>query len=254
MVKVKLLDYTRNGPKLVYDYLKYLSYPEDLEKKLGKPPNVEEMMELIIDRGYTTVLEHINFTFLIEDMSMTVSREFLEHRLASHLGKSSRGFMKDWKFSYTIPERISKAGVKNAFVEAMSAADETYGKLTVAGIKRDDARLVLPLATHCSYLWTINANSLVNFLGLRLCPRSYIEIQQMAEQVYKQCLGVMPELFKFVGCRGVNMRLCPEGAARNSKSVPCPYKDEMSDVFIPTREDVGKLIPSRRRWIPVKWK
>lgn len=254
MVKVKLLDYTKNGPKLVYDYLKYLSYPEDLEKKLARPPTVEEMMELIIVRGYTTVLEHINFTFLIEDMSMTVSREFLEHRLASHLGKSSRGFMKDWKFSYTVPARISKVGLGKMFRGAMNSADETFGKLTAAGIKKDDARLVLPLATHCSYLWTINANALINFLGLRLCPRSYIEIQQMAEQTYAQCLEVMPELFKFVGCRGVTMRLCPEGAARNSKSVPCPYKDPNSDVFIPTREDVGMPIPPRRSWIPVEWK
>jgi len=253
VVKVTLVD-KMGSPKMVFDYLRYLTWPRDLEDRLGRVPTVEEMFELIIDRQYTPVLEHIAYTFLLEDMSMVVSREFLKHRLSSHMGRSSRGFMKSWKPTYVTPEPIKEnPEAEKIFSEVIESAVEGFGKLKKLGIKQDDARFVLPMASHCAYLWTVNANSLMNFFGLRLCPRAYREIQQMAQQMYDAVYKEHPELWKFVGCRGVQHRLCPENEARNLSAPNCPYREPGSENYIPTKSEVGAPIPPRRRWTPVKW-
>lgn len=253
MVKVTLVDHM-GSPKLVFDYLRYLTWPKDLEDRLGRVPSVEEMMELCVDRQYTPVLEHIAYTFLLEDMSMVISREFLEHRLSSHMGRSSRGFMKSWKPTYVTPGPIREnKEAKAVFEGIVETAVEGYGKLKKLGVKQDDARFALSMASHCAYLWTINANSLMNFLGLRLCPRSYREIQQMAQQIYDEVHKLHPELWRFIGCRGIQHRLCPENEARELSAPNCPFRDKSSDVYIPTKDAVGEPIPPRLRWIPVKW-
>ncbi len=253
MVKVTLVDHM-GSPKLVFDYLKYLTWPGDLEKTLGRLPTVDEMMELVIDRQYTPVLEHIAYTFLLEDMSMVISREFLEHRLSSHMGRSSRGFMKSWKPTYVTPEPIKKdREAARVFDSIVESAVEGYGKLKKLGVKQDDARFVLPMASHCAYLWTINSNSLMNYFGLRLCPRAYREIQQMAQQIYDEVHKLHPELWKHVGCRGVQHRLCPENEARELSAPNCPFRERGGENYIPTKDSVGEPIPPRRRWVPVKW-
>jgi len=79
------------------------------------------------------------------------------------------------------------------------------------------------------YILTINARSLINFFGLRLCVRASPEIREIAEQMLKYCREVAPEIFHFVGCRGVNMGVCPEGKARPDN---CPYRSK-----IPLKEE-----------------
>ncbi|MBI4361600.1 MAG: FAD-dependent thymidylate synthase [Euryarchaeota archaeon] len=253
MVKVTLVDHM-GSPQLVFDYLRYLTWPRDLEERLGRVPRVEEMMELIVDRQYTPVLEHIAYTFLLEDMSMAISREFLEHRMASHMGRSSRGFQKGWKPTYVVPGAIQKdPKAKKLYSRIIEESVEGFGELRKMGVKQDDARFALPFGTHCAYLWTINATSLMNFLGLRLCPRAYREVQDMAQQVYDLVRKLHPDLWKFAGCRGVQHRLCPENEARDLSAKNCPFLDPQSDRYIPTKDAVGEPIPPRRRWVPVKW-
>jgi len=230
MVKVKLLRYTPDGVKLIAESCRVS----------GIPPEIldEEVVRMVVENDYGSVLEHIVFTFDVSEISVALSRELLEHRIASHTARSTR-YHDEREFGYVIPPPIrDDKEIVDLFREAMESARESYIKIfermVEKGYSRSDARevarYVLPMATHTHYVWTINARSLINFLGLRLCKRASPEIRELAQKIYDIVVEIYPEIFRNVGCRGYNLGLCPENEARPKD---CPYKK-----LIPLKRDV----------------
>ncbi len=228
MVSVKLIIYTKNGIELV----------ARSARVSGVPPGMSdaEIVRMIVENDYQSAIEHISFTFDISELSIAASREFLEHRMSSHTGRSTR-YNEEEGFKYYLPREIEGNKVALAeFQKAMETANKTYQKLKELGVKREGRRYVLPMAMHCRYLWTINARSLINFLGLRLCIRAAPEMRELSKKLHRIVLGIYPEIFEGIDCRGRIMGVCPENAVRNG--FLCPYKKGRR--FIPTKADVKK--------------
>ena len=85
--------------------------------------------------------------------------------------------------------------MKRAYV----AAYEAYQKMLDAGIAREVARAVLPVATYSSMYVTMNARALMNFLSLRTSREgshfpSYPqrEIEMVAEKMEEHFKRLMP--------------------------------------------------------------
>jgi len=206
-----------------------LSYyhPKEVMKQVLKISDGREVpIEVIVKRDYSSVLEHIVFTFKIT-CSIAISRELLEHRIASHTARSTR-YCDESEFNIILPP-FQSLGVKSGrnieliFEDVVSVTRQWY-KVLQKLYGREIARYVLPLATETQYILTMNARSLINFFGLRLCVRASPEIREIAEQMLKYCREVAPEIFNFVRCRGVNMSVCPEGKARPDN---CPNKNSI---------------------------
>ncbi len=228
MVKVKLLKYTTDGVKLVANCCRVSGIPE---------MDDEDIVRMVVENDYTSAIEHIYFTFEISEMSIAISRELLEHRIASHTARSTRYNLEEG-FSYTIPpvdEEIAEI-LKEAMESARKYYSEIYGKMLEKGYSKAEARevsrYVLPMATHCTYIWTVNARSLINFLGLRLCVRAAPEMRELAQKIYDIVVKIYPEIFEGVGCRGVNYGVCPENEVRPKN---CPYRNK-----IPTKKELKK--------------
>lgn len=230
MVKVKLLRYTPDGVRLVAESCRVSGIPEGLSD--------EEIVKMVVENDYTSAIEHIYFTFDISEISIALSRELLEHRIASHTARSTRyNIEKD--FGYVIPPPIrDDEELVKIFKEAMESARQNYikiyEKMLEKGYSKSEAlevaRYVLPMATHTHYIWTINARSLINFLGLRLCKRAAPEMRELAQKIYDIVVKIYPEIFKDIGCRGYNLGLCPENEARPKD---CPFRAK-----IPTKKDI----------------
>jgi len=203
-------------------------YPKEVMKRILQISDGKEVpVEVIVKRDYSSVLEHIIFTFKIT-CSIAISRELLEHRIASHTARSTR-YCDESDFNIILPP-FQSLGVKKAerlmelvFEDVIKSVKYWYRTLSQV-YNREIARYVLPLATETQYILTMNARSLINFFGLRLCVRASPEIREIAEQMLKYCRGVAPEIFNFVRCRGVNFGVCPEGRARPDN---CPYKNSI---------------------------
>ena len=56
-----------------------------------------------------------------------------------------------------------------------------YEEMLAAGVAREHARIVLPVAQYTTFIWTVNALSLMNFLHLRNSPHAQAEIRAYAE-------------------------------------------------------------------------
>ena len=86
-----------------------------------------------------------------------------------------------------------------AMKEAYVVAYDSYQKMLDAGIAREVARVVLPVATYSSMYVTMNARALMNFLSLRTSREgshfpSYPqrEIEMVAEKMEAEFAKLMP--------------------------------------------------------------
>jgi thymidylate synthase (FAD) len=83
--------------------------------------------------------------------------------------------------------------------EAYLVAYDSYKKMLDAGVAREVARVVLPVATYSSMYVTMNARALMNFLSLRTAREgshfpSYPqrEIEMVAEKMEAEFAKLMP--------------------------------------------------------------
>jgi thymidylate synthase (FAD) len=233
-MEVKLLRVTKGGINLVAESAKVSG--------VSSMRSAKEIVELITDNDYSSALEHIYFTFDVSEISVALSRELLEHRIASHTARSTR-YMEEKGFGYYVPKELEQKGKEEARIyrDAMKNANEAYTKLRELGIAREQARYVLPLALHTHYVVTMNVRSLINFFMLRLCVRASPEIRELAMRMYKICLEEYPDIFSKIWCRGFTLGVCPENEVRPDE---CPFKK-----LVPKKREIKGRFEERARKI-----
>ena len=87
-------------------------------------------------------------------------------------------------------------------------AYEAYGRALHAGVARETARLILPVAYYTQWYWKINLWNLLHFLSLRLDPHAQEEIRLYAAEVAKIARVVCPvafEAFEEFELRGLSL-------------------------------------------------
>jgi thymidylate synthase (FAD) len=131
-----------------------------------------------------TPFEHNSLTYFVS-APIFVFREFMRHRIASYNEESGRYRELEPVFYVPGPERnLVQQGKPGAYEfvpgsaeqhrivteqtkSACEAAYVAYQEMLAAGVAREVARGVLPVATYSSMYVTLNARSLMNFLSLR---------------------------------------------------------------------------------------
>ncbi len=140
---------------------------------------------------HASTLEHLVYTFYIQEISRALLQELARHRLASLSVKSTRYTIKELKreepFSDGDFQRAEKylvfTGVE--LVDTMSIrALENLRQVLVANISNDKAKYCLPECYKTELTWTINARSLQNFLSLRSDKAALWEIRELAHAIY----------------------------------------------------------------------
>jgi thymidylate synthase (FAD) len=160
--------------------------------------------------------EHNSMTFYIE-APIFVFREFMRHRVASYNEESGRYRQLRPVFYVPGPERrLVQEGKPGAYTfvegspeqhkvvveatqESCRQAYAAYLEMLEAGIAREVARGVLPVATYSSMYVTMNARALMNFLSLRTKREDSTfpsfpqrEIEMVAEKMEEHWAGLMP--------------------------------------------------------------
>ncbi len=223
----------------------------------GVPKKIidKDVFAMIVKNDYGSALEHIIIKF---DMKMTKGNapEFLEHRMVSHTGYSTRytkvnqGFHKDKSiYEIIVPfHLLNNDLVKDDMLRGIRHSIDTYDDLLSKKIPKEIARYVLPFAQAVGiYHVTINLRSFLNFLSLRLCVRSSPELRCIAAQLYFELIEKLPIMRDLVGCRGFTRGVCPESGVtgvRTGNPHPfypvCPFRNKASSIYIPTKGEVKK--------------
>ena len=174
------------------------------------------LITFLMRERHGSPFEHNSMTFYVQ-APIFVFREFMRHRIASYNEESGRYRELRPVFYVPGPDRrlvqIGKAGAYD-FVEgtpeqtavavaatkrACASSYAAYREMLDAGVAREVARGVLPVATYSSMYVTMNARSLMNFLSLRTKrPDSRFpsypqrEIEMVAEQMEEHWARLMP--------------------------------------------------------------
>lgn len=209
-MKVTLIQYTLDGVKLIAEAVRVTGpFFDDMEDT--------DLVRYMVRHDYGSVLEHVVFTFELKDISIAISRELLEHRIASHTARSTR-YSDEGDTGFYSPD-FRDAQDKEVYTQTLKYVQEQYLQLRDS-CGYEVARYLLPLATYCTYTWTINARSLINFLRLRLCKNAAPEMQTLARKVKDLVDPIYPEIFETIDCRGSQYGICPEPKRRSCGKYP----------------------------------
>jgi len=231
----------------------------------GVPPQVkdEDAFRMLIANDYRSAAEHIIIKFDIK-MSKGNAPEFLEHRMASHTGYSTRYIevsegagKEEPAYEVILPYHLIRKDREETGRLLSSAVEYSIGKyreILSEGAPREIARYALPFAQAVGvYHVTINLRSLINLLSLRLCVRSSPEFRCIAAQLYFLLTGEIPLLRGLIGCRGWMNGACPESGVTGVRAgeqhpdyPPCLFKGKDSDMFIPTIKELRSGLAVKR--------
>ncbi len=145
--------------------------------------------------GHESIIEHASATFEISGISRACSHQLVRHRLASYSQESQR-YVDMSDPDLVVPDAIEASPetyeVWSSFAEQVK---DVYGELRGLGIRKEDARFVLPNAAETRIVMTMNFRGLRHFFRLRLAPEAQWEIRRVALEMLKQLAPHAPTVF-----------------------------------------------------------
>ncbi len=180
------------------------------------PERATGLIGYLMRSRHGTPFEHNSMTFFVQ-APIFVFREFQRHRIASYNEESAR--YRELRPVFYVPgpdRRLVQEGrpghyeyvagtpeqyelVVEATRQACRESYVAYRRMLDAGIAREVARGVLPVATYSSMYVTLNARSLMNFLSLRTTRQGAAypsfpqrEIEIVAERMEEEWARLMP--------------------------------------------------------------
>lgn len=153
-------------------------------------------------------MEHLSFTFSIQDVSRVLLAQLTRHRIGFSFSVESQRYTrlgsqdKSGGFNYVIPPSVEKAGAEavSVYKFAMNSAQENYDTLRKQGVPPEDSRAVLPNATLTNIVMTANLRALLDFYTKR--RQGYgaqWEIADLAEELRRSVVEVEPWTNQFFG-------------------------------------------------------
>lgn len=155
--------------------------------KLDNP--TDKGLQIAVNSGHYSVLEHLPLTFLIEDVSRVTEVQLVRHRIASYSIRSGRytkaNNNKSW---YQIPKSIkNNDSIVKLFTEMNENIYSFYTAMIEQGIPKEDARYILPQGLLTDIVVSMNARAFIEQCEKRLCKKAQWEIREMFTKM-KECI------------------------------------------------------------------
>ncbi len=156
------------------------------------------------------LLHHGSATFLFEGISRACTHQLVRHRLASFSQESQRYVdLSKGEWSAIVPPAVAENAEANARLgEAWTYLQTVYADLRGMGIRKEDARFLLPNAAETRIVATMNFAAWSHFLWLRAVDKAaQWEIRAMGQRAIgdalRGCAGGLPSP---LGC--LSARFC----------------------------------------------
>src|SRR4051812_18603550 len=170
-----------------------------------------EYLENIKKQGHGSVLEHANYSILLEGVSRSLTHELVRHRAGFAYSQLSQRYVDESEANFVVPpavigiealEAAWRAQVEEAqaiYVGLVSQLMERYGwvadKVHRRKMAREAARSVLPNATETKIVVTANARAWRTMLELRSSEGAEMEIRRMAVATLRLLQSEAPGFF-----------------------------------------------------------
>jgi thymidylate synthase (FAD) len=146
-----------------------------------------------VTKGHLSTLRFAHATFLVADISRICSHQFVRSKHLDFLQRSQR-YCNEGEVAMVTPESIEfKLGDKvNNAVQSLAYL---YQELLDAGVKKEDARFILPQGTTTELLVVGNFQAWYDFIKLRSGKEAQWEIRAVAHEINRQLHSIAPNIF-----------------------------------------------------------
>lgn len=154
-----------------------------------------KFLQARVREGHESLIEHASVTFEISGISRACSHQLVRHRLASYSQESQRYVNMDAPEFVAPPAVDDNAEARAIWDEFTAQVTDAYQRLRALGIRKEDARFVLPNATATRIIVTMNFRSLRHLFTVRCDPAAQWEIRELALEMLRQVHGRAPSVF-----------------------------------------------------------
>jgi len=148
-----------------------------------------------VGEGHASIIEHASVTFEITGVSRACSHQLVRHRIASYSQESQR-YVDMSAPEFVVPPSVADNPEAMVVWDGfMAQVAETYHRLRQLGVRKEDARFVLPNATTTRIIVTMNFRTLRHFFSVRCDKAAQWEIRLLALEMLRQVHSVAPSVF-----------------------------------------------------------
>jgi thymidylate synthase (FAD) len=170
-----------------------------------------DYLENIKKQGHGSVLEHANYSLLLEGVSRSLTHELVRHRAGFAYSQLSQRYVDESDAAFVVPPAIlGDEDLRAAWQAQVEAAQASYvalvdrlmtryqwvdDKVHRRKMAREAARGVLPNSTETKIVVTGNARAWRTMLELRASEAAEFEIRRMAIAVLRVMQAEAPAFF-----------------------------------------------------------
>lgn len=173
--------------------------------------NTRDYLENIKKQGHGSVLEHANYSILLEGVSRSLTHELVRHRAGFAYSQLSQRYVDESEAHFVVPPAIigddaledawrgqiesalaSYVGLVEQLMERYSWVADRVHRRKMA---REAARGVLPNSTETKIVVTANARAWRTMLELRSSEGAELEIRRLAVEVLRVLQSEAPAFF-----------------------------------------------------------
>ena len=129
----------------------------------------------LIKMGHESPLEHAYATFRIRNCSRAMTHQLVRHRLMA-VSQQSQRYVNEEEFAYVVPENMPAEFVDD-FHRDMKVIQQMYRKWRDRGLRKEDARFVLPNACTSEIVVSANFREWRHIFKLRTSAKAQWEIR-----------------------------------------------------------------------------
>lgn len=145
------------------------------------------------DKGHLATLRFATATFHVSNISRICSHQFVRSKHLDFLQRSQR-YCNESETQFVVPNSNMAALITNSY----QASLDTYNRLIEAGVKKEDARFVLPNGGTTELVVTGNFQAWLDFIKLRADTHAQWEIRQVAKEINNKLSEHAPGIFDWM--------------------------------------------------------
>lgn len=173
--------------------------------------STQDYLENIMKQAHGSVLEHANYSVLLEGVSRSLTHELVRHRAGFAFSQLSQRYVDESTANFVMPPAIiGDAELEGMWRDQMESAQRTYVALVEKLMERyswvpdrvhrrkmarEAARGVLPNSTETKIVVTANVRAWRSTLELRSGEGAEMEIRRLAVALIRTLQKEAPHLF-----------------------------------------------------------
>lgn len=188
-MEVKLLDHTQN-PEVFIGKMAGICYG----KENSNDETCVKRAAHCVEKGHLSTLRFAHATFHISGISRVCSHQLVRSKHLDFLQRSQR-YCNDSKANIVEPKFDNSQQVGD-FHYAISKSFEMYIGLIESGMKKEDARMILPQCVTTELIVVGNFQAWLDFINLRDTKEAQWEIRAVAQEIKAQLSSIAPNIFR----------------------------------------------------------